>query len=149
MPTKQLVRYWCHKCQEFTIQEMEGTCLTCDTINESYKLSDVPKEKLEAQRERYKASRLHNIYNPYISLLNADSLNASVEYDNRTTIIEADAGQKAIDEAKRKKREEWQKEREWRKEEYLKFKGTNRNDLCPCGSKKKYKHCCLNRFSDL
>jgi len=23
---------------------------------------------------------------------------------------------------------------------------TNRNDLCPCGSNKKYKHCCLNKL---
>jgi uncharacterized protein YecA (UPF0149 family) len=24
---------------------------------------------------------------------------------------------------------------------------TGRNDMCPCGSNKKYKHCCLNRSS--
>lgn len=34
-------------------------------------------------------------------------------------------------------------EEEEKKAEAEKFKGTQRNDLCPCGSGEKYKKCCL------
>lgn len=149
MNTKKLIRFWCHKCQDFTIQELEGKCLTCETINESYKYSDVPKDKLEMQRDRYRAAEMKNVFSPFLMLSNPDSFNLSADFSTKSTIIEDDAGQKEIDEAKRKKYEEWRKERDAKREEYLKFKGTNRNDSCPCGSNKKYKHCCLDKFSGI
>lgn len=145
MNTKNLIRFWCHKCQDFTVQELKGKCLTCETINESYKFSDVPMDKLETQRSRYRAAEEKNVISAFLILSNPDSYSSS----NKSTIIEDDAGQKEIDDAKRKKREEWKKEQEAKRVEYLKFKGTNRNDSCPCGSNKKYKHCCLDKFSEI
>lgn len=149
MNNKKLIRFWCHKCQDFTIQEVDGKCLTCETINESYKLSDVPMDKIETQRSRYKAAEMKSVFSPFLNFMNPDSFMSSVEFANRSTIIEDDAGQKAIDETNAKKREEWRKEQDAKRAEYLKFKGTNRNDSCPCGSNKKYKHCCLDKFSGI
>lgn len=153
MPTKKLIRFWCHTCKEFTLQEQGGGCLTCGTINESYKLSEVPEEKLIAQRNRYSAKKKADIINafqaisPYseyypISLLGT--------LDMYSEVVEDDAGQKAIDKAREERYEKIKKEREELKAEYNKtFKGTNRNESCPCGSGKKYKHCCQNKFSNL
>lgn len=149
MNTKKLIRFWCHKCQDFTIQELEGKCLTCETINESYKYSDIPKDKLEIQRNKYRAAKMKSVFLPFLMLSNPDSYLPSLEFANRSTIIEDDAGQKEIDAANARKHEEWRKERDAKREEYLKFKGTGRNDKCPCGSGKKYKYCCKDKFNGI
>lgn len=157
MPTKQqLIRFWCSKCQEFTVHQGDS-CLTCGTVTNEYLLSDVPIEKLEAQRERYKRMKQRNSpLNAYLNILGCgsilhgngipDSFNKSVEEANQENIIETDAGQKTIDKKRTERLEKLREERRAREEEYLKFKGTGRNDLCPCGSGKKYKTCCQPRF---
>ena len=39
----------------------------------------------------------------------------------------------------------WSYDKEERKQHHPAFKAIGRNDRCPCGSRQKYKHCCLNR----
>jgi len=55
-------------------------------------------------------------------------------------LIESDAGLKREEEIIKQKQEEIVKEM---KEELDKFKNVGRNEICLCGSNKKYKKCCL------
>ena len=67
MPTIEYSRFWCSQCQEFTIQHRgeEGSCTICGTITKEYKLSEVPIEKIQEQRKRYKNAQLRR-YGDYL-----------------------------------------------------------------------------------
>lgn len=151
MPTKELIRFWCKECKDYTVQHKDGPCLKCGTITESYCLSEVPEEKIRQQRERYKNQRGASFLDSYLIFdlavhgLPLDSLTPL--FEEKTKIIESDAGQRAIDEERQAYYRKRQEEREKLREEYKKFKGIGRNQTCPCGSGKKYKHCCLDRFN--
>lgn len=152
MPTRSYIRFWCSKCQEFTIQNVgeEGACTICGTITKTYKLSEVSEEKLIAQRERYNNKRKSYILkqlSTYVKPSSA-SYNFFDEVGSNVDIVEDDAGQKDIDEINRKEREERLKAKQELKEEYqLFYKKLGRNDKCACGSGNKYKNCCLSKFS--
>lgn len=152
MPTKTYVRFWCSECKEFTLQEPNGgPCKECGTVTTSYKLSEVPEEKLVEQRARYNKSQYNSVLNVYgRMLLGSGNIHSAFdifsEVGSNIDVREDDAGQLGIDEARKLKWEERKAERKRLEEEYQKFKGTGRNDSCPCGSGIKYKKCCQSKY---
>jgi hypothetical protein len=150
MPSRRLNRFWCTKCQEYTLHEVgeDGGCTICGTVTSEYFLKDVPLEKLMEQRERYKRAKSKKMMGFYQSMLTLSNSNIDILAENpNVEIHETDAGQKAIDQRRKdllnKKIEE---HKELKREYKEKFSNTDRNETCPCGSGKKYKKCCLNRF---
>jgi uncharacterized protein YecA (UPF0149 family) len=141
MPEITYYRFWCNNCKEFTLQRTTGdkSCKTCNTITETYKVSDIPIEKLKIQRERYKNSKLN--FNPIALLLNSCKDDSLFKEEPTIRIIECDAGQIEIDELRLKKYKEQVERDNEIKREYEKYKHLNRNDICICGSGLKYKKC--------
>ena len=153
--TKYLYRLYCKKCSDYTIhseKDGEYTC-ECGSIHEHYKLSEVDPEKVKEQRNRFKAYR-SNERNETLShcLGYLDGSNKMKEMMNmfsapgsniKTIIKESDAGLKREEKIINDKIDE---EIRILKEERLKFKDVGRNDICLCGSGKKYKKCCYNKL---
>ena len=52
MPQITYNRFWCTQCQDYTLQHA-GEDGACGTVTKEYKLSDVPEDKITAQRARY------------------------------------------------------------------------------------------------
>jgi len=152
MPTITYLRFWCSKCQDFTLHNMGNNkdCRICGTVTESYKLSEVPEDKLKQQRARYIES--NNPVNYYMSAIKGTLLKDIyldlTKSEPEIKIIEDDAGQKEISERRNRAYNERLKKHNDLKEEYKKFKGIGRNDLCACGSNVKYKNCCLKKFQE-
>jgi uncharacterized protein YchJ len=159
-PRKTYYRFWCSKCQDFTLQEFDSdcTCSICGTITKSYKISEVPEEKIMEQRQRYNDYKklkykkmLGSFLNPTMSIFEEMALEDAGLYNPyEPVIVETDAGQKSIDdrdvEESRKIAKQHEAERNALKEEFLKFKNLGRNDVCACGSGKKYKQCCISKY---
>jgi preprotein translocase subunit SecA len=78
-------------------------------------------------------------------LTNAIGMMSDVGSD--VDVREDDAGQKEIDEHRKAQYEERRAERKRLAEEYELFRGTGRNDTCPCGSGLKYKKCCQSKYN--
>lgn len=164
MPTRIYRRIWCKTCQDFTLHTSDGNdgskCRECDTVYTDVYLKDIPKDKLEAQRKRYTESQ-GNVVDKYLGLFTETPEQRRIkeiahmfsEPGSDVEIIESDAGQKKIDDRKRKERAkrmaELREEREKGVEEYKKYKGLGRNDICICGSGKKYKKCCLQKIQGM
>lgn len=155
MPTHTLKRIWCKTCNEFTLHSQpfdskELICRECDTHYTDIYLNEIPREKLLEQRQRYKnrkKERMNRILGGY--LFTPDLFGLALEEE----IYESDAGQIRLDEIEREERnkiyEERRKQREAEKEEEKKFRNLGRNDICLCGSGKKYKHCCWSRIQKI
>lgn len=157
MPSYNTVRYrvWCSTCKDWElferptnpiakiVEEAEGktsVCSSCGTPHVPALLTDIPKEKLLEQRERYKESKSRE-WQQMVTSMMSGGFGATLGSSNR--IIESDAGQKAIDEARKQKEQELIAAY---KAEKLKFVGVRRNDKCACGSKQKYKKCCWIKY---
>lgn len=150
MPSRIYHRFWCSSCNDFTLHGhgVDSACHDCGTVTKEYNLSEVPLDKLLAQRERYKRKRRESVLNMF---------NAPIGLFDRThsyEIIETDAGQKEIDDVREKQLKKLREERDALVEEYnLFYRNTGRNDACPCGKVDnngkplKYKKCCLTRFN--
>jgi len=156
MPTRVLQRIWCKSCNDFTLhskgfEDKITRCNDCKTEYTEVYLKDIPRDKILEQRERYKAYKANKgIVSKYLSMFQSSN---PFKEKFETEIIESDAGQKSIDEERRKRIDEQYEERKRLKklqeEEELKYKGVGRNDDCPCGSGKKYKKCCLIRIQNI
>ena len=120
-------------------------------------LKDIPKDKLLEQRERYNAKRRESYKRMYDEFTMDPQSRNILEMVNMfkepgwdTEIEEADAGQKAIDETARLKRQEEIEKKEQRKQEVIEecipYKNLRRNDKCICKSGKKYKQCCMDKI---
>lgn len=147
-------RYYCTTCNDFSLHKELGNDLQCDCgkIHQPSLLKDIPEYKLLEQQERFRKQRtakaidninaIASIYAPMniFSMLSAPSL----ERCDLTEIIivESDAGLKA--EEKRIKQRHFEIISE-RKMELNKFSNVGRNDICLCGSDKKYKKCCYSK----
>ena len=162
MPTREYKRLWCKTCNNWELFEQyypnwkEWFCKECENVYKEIPLTEIPEEKIMEQRKRYTEYNnkffegfLHEmILTPeqrnVKELINMFSPPGS---DYETKIIESDAGQYEVDQIEKKKRKEERtkliEEKEKVKKYLLKYKGLNRNDICPCGSGKKYKKCCL------
>ena len=156
MPTKTYNRTWCKICNDWTLHRMndekEQVCNDCNTVFTTIKLIDIPEDKLKKQRKRYIEST--NPVNRIMSMLydSSPSVQMAKMFQSPGSdiiITEEDAGQEKIGEQNRIKYEKYSEERNKLKEEALKYKNLNRNDICICGSGKKYKQCCLNKFNNL
>lgn len=166
MPTIHRYRVWCKSCENFTLHsrkdtkdpnENEFTCISCGTIYSSIKLKDIPTDKLQEQRARWKKSE-GNFLGKYLDVIGKSPEQRQMEElvhmfsppGSDIEIHESDAGQKIIDEENRKIREaEWEEKRKIREaqaEEAAKYAKLGRNDICICGSGLKYKKCCLTRI---
>jgi|ERR1035437_742138 hypothetical protein len=155
MPKQTYRRWWCKKCKEWTLfNSFSSKCNECDSPAEDYMLSEIPREKILEQRERYSKkqreyfknlpSKLLTPSNPFLDLFKED-------WEVGIEVIEDDAGQKDLDNLKQKETmkqiEEERAERAKLRELSLQYKGLSRNDICLCGSGKKYKKCCESKFN--
>lgn len=151
-----LIRFWCHTCNEFTPHDINRVCTTCKSINNEYNIADIPGEKLIAQRARYSAWIKAKRRGEFASILNmfsptllgyTSSFSSNPEHSD---MIETDAGQLTIDNEQEQIdneiREQVKIAKEKLKLEYTEYKNLRRNDICKCGSGKKYKNCCINKF---
>ena len=137
---------WCKTCNDFTLHFHDDACKTCKTVYSDVYLSEIPKDKIIEQRQRYKASKQRSFSRMMGAYM---TMGANVfATDPNVTIVESDAGQKSIDEEKQKEREEEKKKREELKQESLKYAKVQRNSPCLCGSGKKYKNCHLLIFNE-
>lgn len=148
-------RTWCKTCKDWTLHE-DNICRICDTKFTECLLRDIPDDKLRAQRERYRdqkreeeADFMQRYLHPRNPLL--DMLFEEVHHKYR--IVESDAGQKRLDEIARerqvKKRMEWEEQRAKDRAKELKYRKLGRNELCLCGSEKKYKLCCWSQIQKI
>jgi hypothetical protein len=168
MPIREYKRLWCKKCNDWELFEQqypnpkELFCNECETVYANILLSEIPEEKLIEQRERYNEKQKESytkLFGDFMSSPEQRNIKELAHMfsppgsDWETEIIESDAGQHTINEAKRKKREEEInariEEKEKVKQYLLKFKKIKRNDSCPCESGKKYKKCCLEKVNFL
>lgn len=144
--TKYVYRLWCSNCQDYKIHERtnvnEKTVYTCECGCElsDVSLKDIPQEKVLEQRERFKRKRKCDFSKTLTNYLLPKYDNFFSEVTINTEVIESDAGLIAIEKAEREKQEQL---RTNAVERILKYKGLQRNDICICGSDKKYKKCCL------
>lgn len=163
MPTKILKRIWCKKCNNFELHQQhypnwkDWFCLSCDTLYSDIKIKDIPSDKIEEQRKRYKENQKDQI-NRFLGELSLtpqeknlrEMLDLFSPPGSDYEIMESDAGQIALDKINREKKERERIRMNEIKEEAKKvvnrFKGLGRNDLCRCGSEIKYKKCCLQKI---
>jgi len=138
-------------------EDVNLICKICGTPHVKTCLDDIPEDKLIAQRKRYN----EKISGQYKHLLSEFTLNPEARrvkelmemfgpVADETEIIEADAGQKKLNEIAQMKRQKEIEAKEQRKQEVinecLPFKNMGRNDVCTCGSGKKYKKCCMDKI---
>ena len=155
MPTTYLHRLWCKTCKDWILHKKAWKavsphkCKDCDAVHERILLSKIPKDKILEQRERYEESTkkdFNNMLSGIMSGIGDKPIDLFSEDWPEPIIVESDAGQKKIDEkiAEKRKKEYEQKnlERQKQREEALKYKNLGRNDICLCGTGKKYKKCC-------
>lgn len=151
MPEVNYKRTYCKTCKDFTLHKT-SICEECETEFTPYYLHEVDEGKVMKQRQRYKESQRRK-FNDMFQWVNGYGLqNIMEESFNpfiQKNIIECDAGQKEIDENKKKERERL---REIKKQELVEYneiyKPIGRNDKCPCGSDKKYKQCHLKYYQE-
>lgn len=147
MPTQSSFRrLWCVNCQEWELFDRDFSfndvlpplfCTKCKTpIDENVKLGDIPKEKILEQRQRYKEKRKNSIRAAF-GLFMSLGLNSNSGLSERK-IIENDAGLLAIEKERLKIEQEKRQELYAERAKYAKVQ---RNQICPCGSGKKFKHC--------
>ena len=158
MPTRVLKRQWCKTCQDYkthqpkTLFEKDWLCDVCETPYTETDISEIPQEKIEEQRKRWTEKNKRDFGGIYTSMLLGFGLDAITSMSS-TEIKEDDAGQNEINKEQRKQRD---LERERKQIQRLKdleykkkFKNLGRNDICICGSGKKYKKCCLTKISKI
>ena len=151
MPRTKLIyhyRYWCQSCNNFELFAKEEDKFICEKGHEHITtlISDIPKEKVEEQRLRFKKQRssefqdmygvLTSMYgSPYGNMFGTNSPISEIK------IIESDAGLEFEEQEIRRKRNELIK---FRKDELANYSKIGRNNICLCGSGKKYKKCHYN-----
>jgi uncharacterized protein YchJ len=159
MPTQTYYRLWCKTCQDYIQHSIpfkvgaKMTCGTCQSIFEDTPLSEIPEEKVVEQRQRYKESKAKaTSLSPFTRAMfgMGGGIDAMFRETPEVKIVEADAGQRELDEIEMKRLSEEYREamkhKEFLRIERLRYKALGRNDICICGSEKKYKKCCLPRI---
>lgn len=155
----KLYRTWCTHCKDWTVFRTNDenpttvsiySCETCNTDFTRYKLSDISEDKILEQRERYKTKRRQNsseMFNTYLNFCRTTNdmfSDVKLKDCHATEIIESDAGLVAFE----KRKKELQREQyEAHQIERAKFVGLGRNEQCRCGSGKKYKKCCYDKYN--
>lgn len=146
-------RTYCKSCTDFTLHTLKSKedliCDFCKTKATDYKLSEVAPELIQAQRKRYKVAKINRLGGIYGAFMRGVGIEAIMSLeDTHQRIVECDAGQDKIDKlAKLKREEEKNLEREKYADYLANYKHLGRNDMCSCGSGKKYKHCHLKEFN--
>jgi len=99
MPTRTYKRLWCKTCNEFelheptTLFEKELHCIECSTAYTEVYLSEIPEEKLIAQRKRYTEHEKRGMTNVYQMLMMGVGLHGighNIGFGD-TEIMESDA----------------------------------------------------------
>lgn len=156
-PQPTYYRLYCKECGTYRLHNFIDEeknlyeCRYCNHIHVPEKLSIIPQEEQIAQRRRYKEANFNDIMSlfaqPRYSIFGPEFWEES---DSNAIIIESDAGQKEIDRINREEARKEYEEYKAAKEEYdVFYKHLNRNDKCACGSGKKYKNCCINKFKNI
>jgi len=150
MPTREYKRLWCKTCNDWELFEQhypnwkEWFCKKCEKVHEKIDLAEIPTHKVLEQRKRYVEWNAKESNKFFGELMMSPEQHRMKEFIHmfsepkmEVEIKEDDAGQIAIDQEKRRIRDEARRKR------------VQRNDTCPCGSGKKYKKCCLTGVNEL
>lgn len=147
-------RTYCKDCNNFTIHswniEKELECETCNTVYTPYNPSEVSRELIQQQRERYRQSEVKKVSGLYEAFMRGAGIDAimNMETFQKAEVVECDAGQKEIDKRKKQQKEEQRRAVQEILDDYnANYKELNRNDKCSCGSGKKFKQCHLQYFN--
>lgn len=157
MPTKELTekianRLWCKTCNDwslfskpFTEEETGLKCDKCGIEHQQTLLSEIPEDKLKEQQKRFKEKRSQKLLEAfnYMQYLGENPKATPPLLEGYDRILEADAGILAIEKMEKEQKEAAIKAA---KEDIEKHKHLGRNDVCICGTGKKYKKCCLSRI---
>lgn len=148
MPTIIKYRKYCKTCDDFKLFDYCQSILCCESCKEKYEkvpLEEIDEVKVLQQRNRYRKyeldslnNMLFNRKNPIAELFSEPKVGYEVRED--------DAG---FLEAQRQSLAEYNKKRKENFELKEKFAKVGRNDVCLCGSGKKYKKCCLIKVEKL
>jgi len=137
--TKIKYRSFCKHCNNYKVFEQVQNiykCCECSNNLEDVDLSNIPDDLIIEQRNRYRESYLSRFMN---ELKIKDG-----SYDNEYIMIDDDAGLNLNPEFYKESQATIAKEyHKYKTIKFEKFKTAGRNDICPCGSKLKYKKCCL------
>lgn len=160
MPEIKVTKYrlWCKTCKDFKIHDKiydDGVQLfnkgpfkilcECKTEFTDIKLSEISEDKILEQRKRFKENRSLKFrqrlatYTKYFA--DPDSFDV---IERGEDLVEDDAGLLVIEAQEKAKKLE---DKITLSRELEKFKNVNRNDICLCGSNKKYKKCCIIRHN--
>jgi len=142
-------RFWCTECKDFTLHLPgdEGGCITCGTVTKTYKLSDVPDEKIQKQQRRYRDSQMNGWLSFMKPRKNILEELFNEDWENDIEVHECDAGWEKILEERNKIRQEERRILQEKKDDFnARFAHLGRNDKCGCGSGLKYKNCHLKEF---
>lgn len=155
MPTINYFRLWCRACKDYQLHTQEWgkktyICKECNSEFVEIPLSKIPVEKIMQQRKRYTAGLKTFQMGDYIFGNHSGTNRMFKPVGSDFVVHEDDAGQAAIDETNNEKAEaEYQQRRAERKKseaEATRYAKLGRNDICICGSGKKYKKCCMNKI---
>lgn len=143
MPTHTKYRKYCKSCEDYKLFDFHKSELKCDSCNGEYEkvsFDEIDDTKILAQQSRYRRHEFDSLNN---ILFKRKNLMAELFSETKIgyEVIEDDAG---FIEKQRKALAEYNEKRKERIKLQEKFANVGRNDVCLCGSGKKYKKCCLN-----
>jgi hypothetical protein len=145
-------RNWCTTCQDWVLYNSRelSQCSRCGNPHQKVTLNNIPDNKIIEQRKRWSINQ-NNFFNTYLNFGNRNPLFDlfNDDWDTDYEIIEHDAGQRKINKQKQEEYNAQKLKREALQKEYKLFKNLTRNDLCACGSGKKYKKCCYFKYKNL
>ncbi len=161
--TKYFYRQYCKSCEDFTLHTRvycdepkhelfnqaifdEGvkfvSICKCNTQYTPVNISDIDQDKIDKQRKRFKEKRTNDFYK-MTNILSHIAMPTNFGYSE--DIIESDAGLEHVEQIERQKKNAII---EARNVELKRFANVGRNDICLCGSEKKYKKCCLSKHEN-
>ena len=155
MNYKQKWRTYCTDCKSFEVHNVDAdeNIMECNNCKKESKLSEykvllseISKDEIDAQRIRYlKCNKTLLNYFSFLPTVTYQNYKQKTESES-LNIIESDAGYKKEKEYARLIKFEAQQLIVDTIKHRDAFYNVGRNDLCPCGSKKKFKKCCMKDY---
>lgn len=159
MPHIDYYRLWCKTCNEYTLHlrdwnNPKHTCKECKSVFIETPLFEIPEQKRIEQNERWKKANSTAAKDVYLkTLLFGGALAATNmfgEVGSDFEIHECDAGVMDVQRMEREERIKQSIERDnirkQQRTEAARYTKLGRNDICICGSGKKYKKCCMSKI---
>jgi hypothetical protein len=123
-------------------------CYTCQTeYSTDFDYATIDAEKIKRQQDRYRAKKRAEFFSVVNMMSHISSIGLGTDCGASLDVVEDDAGLIKQNREEKKREEEEKHEAIMELRQYYNIVG--RNDICLCGSGKKYKKCCSNRLQEL